>query len=72
MHGLEEAGTGKMRQATGIVPIGLVRRQRLERLVGLPALDAHDGHAVLDQAVVQHGRHPAGLEYHPPTSRCLR
>ena len=45
MHRLEEAGAGQMRQASRVVAIGLVGRQRLERLVGLPALDAHHGEA---------------------------
>jgi transposase len=40
---LEEAGPGEMRQATCIVAVGLVRRQQLQRLISLPALDADDG-----------------------------
>jgi hypothetical protein len=40
MHRLEEAGAGQMRQPSRVVAIGLVGRKRLERLVGLPALDA--------------------------------
>src|SRR6266446_6433267 len=43
MNGLEEAGAGEMRQATCVVAVGLVRRQRLQRLIRLPALDADDG-----------------------------
>jgi hypothetical protein len=39
MNGLEEAGTGEMRQAACIVAIGLVRCRQLQRLIGLPALD---------------------------------
>ena len=45
VYGLEEAGAREMRQAARIVAIGLVRRQRLQRLVGLPALDADHRHA---------------------------
>jgi hypothetical protein len=43
MNGFEETGTGEMRQAACIVAVGLVRRQRLQRLIGLPALDADNG-----------------------------
>src|SRR5262252_9177860 len=42
VNGLEEAGTGEMRQAAGIVAVGLVRCQRLQRLISLPTLDADD------------------------------
>jgi len=43
MNGLEETGACEMSQAACIVAVGLVRRQRLQRLIGLPALDADDG-----------------------------
>jgi hypothetical protein len=43
MNRLEEAGAGEMRQAARVIAVGLVRRQRLQRLIGLPALDANDG-----------------------------
>ena len=71
MNGLEEAGAGEMRQAACIVAVGLVRRQRLQRLIGLPALDADDGQSQLAQAVVEHRRHPAGLEHDPLAGRSL-
>jgi len=45
VHGLEEAGAGEMRQATRVVAVGLVGRQRLQRLRGLPALDTDNRHA---------------------------
>jgi hypothetical protein len=34
MNGLEEAGAGEVRQTACIVAVGLVRRQRLQRLIG--------------------------------------
>ena len=40
MHGLEEPGAGQMRHPSRVIAIGLVGREWLERLVGLPALDA--------------------------------
>jgi hypothetical protein len=43
MHGLEEAGASQMRQTSRIVAISLVGRERLESLVGLPALNADHG-----------------------------
>jgi hypothetical protein len=43
MHTLEEASASEMRQASRVVAIGLVGRERLERLIRLPALDADDG-----------------------------
>ena len=68
MNGLEEASAGKMRQAARIIAIGPVRRQRLQCLIGLTALDAHDGQTQLAQAMVEHRRHPAGLEYDATTT----
>ena len=68
MHGLEEPGAGQMRQTSRVVAIGLVGRQRLERLVGLPAFDADHGKAELAQPVKQDRRHASGLEYDPPTA----
>ena len=38
-HGLEEAGSRRLRQPAGIVAIRLVRRERLQALVFLPALN---------------------------------
>src|SRR5262250_606016 len=45
MDELIEAGAGKMRQTPRIVAISLVGRERLQCLVGVTALDAHDGQA---------------------------
>ena len=72
MGRLEESGAGEMRQAAGIVAVGLVGRKRLQRLIGLPALDADDGHATVAQAVVEHRGHATGLEHDPSASRRLR
>ena len=44
VYGLEEAGTGEMRQTTRIVAVGLVGSQRLQRLRGLAALDTDNWH----------------------------
>jgi hypothetical protein len=43
LHGLKEASAGQMRQPSSVIAIGLVGRKRLERLVGVPALDADTG-----------------------------
>ena len=47
MHRLEEASSGEVRQTPRIIAIGLVGGERLERLVGLSAFDAHHGKAQL-------------------------
>ena len=52
--------------------IGLVGRQRLERLVGLPALDTDHGEAELTQPMEQDRRHASGLEHDPTTARRFR
>ena len=49
MHRLEEASAGQMRQSPSVVAIGLVGRKRLERLIGLPALDADNRKSELAQ-----------------------
>ena len=72
VHGLEEASASQMRQPSRIVAIGLVGRKRLERLVGLPALDADHGEAELAQPVEQDRRHPPGLKDDPTTARRFR
>ena len=69
MHGLEETGARQLRQAARIIAVGLVGRKRLQRLIGLPALDADRGHAALDEPVIKHRGHPAGLEYDALTRR---
>ena len=68
MHGLEEAGASQMRQPSRVVAIGLVGRKRLERLVGLPALDADHRKAELAQPVEQDRRHASGLEHDAMTT----
>ena len=72
MHGLEEAGASQMRQPSRVVAIGLVGRERLERLVGLPALDADHGQTELAQPVEQDRRHSPRLEYDATTTRRFR
>jgi hypothetical protein len=42
MDCFEEARAGEVRQTTRIVAIGFVGRKRLQRLTGLPGLDAND------------------------------
>src|SRR5271165_6605142 len=68
MHGLEEPGASQMRQPSRVIAIGLMGRQRLERLVGLPAFDAGHGKAELAQPVEQDRRHTSGLEDDPTTA----
>src|SRR5580658_6871469 len=68
MHGLEEPGASQMREPSRVIAIGLMGRQRLERLVGLPAFDADHGKAELAQPVEQDRRHASGLEYDPTTA----
>src|SRR4029077_17178592 len=65
VHGLEETSAGQMRQPSRVVTIGLVGRQRLERLVGLPAFHADHGQTQLAQPVKQDRRHSPRLEYDP-------
>src|SRR5271163_1706544 len=61
-----------MREPSRVVAIGLVGRERLERLIGLPAFDADHGQAELAQSVKQDRRHPPGLEHDPTTARRFR
>jgi hypothetical protein len=61
-----------MRQPSCVVAIGLVRRERLERLIGLPALDADHREVKLAQPVEQDRGHASGLEYDPMTARRAR
>src|ERR1700689_2324474 len=68
VHGLEEASASQVRQPPRIVAIGLVGRERLERLVSLPALHADHGQTELVQPVEQDRRHSPGLEYDAMTS----
>jgi len=49
--------------------IGLVGRERLERLIGLPALHADHGQTELAQPVEQDRRHSPRLEYDATTTR---
>src|ERR1700722_9362856 len=68
IHGLEEASASQMRQTSRVVAIGLVGRKRLERLVGLPALDADHRKTKLVQPVKQDWRHSSGLEHDAMTT----
>jgi hypothetical protein len=68
MHGFEEAGAGQMRQPSSVIAIGLVGRKRLERLIGLPALDADHGKAELAKPVEQDRSHSTCFEYDPTTT----
>src|SRR5712671_4460987 len=61
-----------MRQTSRVIAIGLMGGERLERLIGLPALDADHGKAELAQPVEQDWRHASGLEYDPTTTRRFR
>jgi hypothetical protein len=47
-------------------------RERLERLVGLPALDAHHGEAKVAEPVEQDRRHATRFEDDAPTTRRFR
>jgi hypothetical protein len=69
MHRLEEASSGEVRQTTSIIAIGLVGGERLERLVGLPTLDADHWETKLVQPVKQDRRHSPRLEYDATTTR---
>jgi hypothetical protein len=57
-----------MRQPSRVVAIGLVGGERLERLVGLPALDTDHGKAELAQPVEQDRHHASRLEYDATTT----
>src|SRR3984957_20984719 len=72
IHGLEEASASQMRQTSRVVAIGLVGRKRLERLVGLPALDADHRKTKLVQPVKQDWRHASGLEHDAAATRRFR
>ena len=61
-----------MRQPSRIVAVGLVRRERLERLIRLPALDADHRESELAQPVEEDRRHSTRLEYDATTTRRLR
>jgi hypothetical protein len=72
VHGLEEAGASQMRQPSRVIAVGLVGRKRLERLVGLPALDADHRETELAEAVIENRGHPTRLEHDPTTIRRFR
>jgi hypothetical protein len=59
-------------EAPRVIAVGLMRRERLQSLISLPALDADDRPPTLQEPVVEHRSHPAGLEYDPPALRRLR
>jgi len=69
MHGLEEASASQVRQTSRVVAIGLVSRERLERLIGLPAFHADHGQTELAQPVEQDRRDSPRLEYDATTTR---
>ena len=69
MRRLEEASSGEVRQTTSIIAIGLVGGERLERLVGLPTLDADHWETKMVQPVKQDRRHSPRLEYDATTTR---
>ncbi len=50
VHLLVEASPRQLREASGIVRVGLVCFHRLETLMCLVGIDAHDRHAELAQA----------------------
>src|SRR6202034_3885809 len=72
MHGLEEPGASQMRQASRVIAVGLVGGERLERLVGLSALDADHRETKLVQPVKKDRRHASCLEHDPTTTRRFR
>ena len=65
VHGLEEPGTGQMRQPSCVIAIGLVGRQRLERLIGLSAFDADYGQTELNST-----RETGSAPFVPSRIRC--
>jgi len=62
VNGLEEAGAGQVRQTSRVVAVGLVGREGLERLIGLPAFDTGHREAEPAQSVEQDRRDASGLE----------
>src|SRR5580704_11599900 len=72
MHRLEEASSGEVRQTPRIIAIGLVGGERLERLVGVAALDTDHWVTTLVQPVKQNLRHSPRLEYNPTATRRFR
>lgn len=63
VHLFVKAGSGQLRQPGSVMRIGLVRLHRLEALVRLSRIDAHDRDSQLVQASRNPRRHPAGLDY---------
>src|ERR1700758_2611189 len=70
--GLKDPGASQMREPSRVVAVGLVGRERLERLIRLPALDAHHGKAELAQPMEQDRRHAPSLEDNPMATRRFR
>ena len=60
-----------MRQTASVIAICLVPRQRLQSLIRLPAFNALDRDALLDQPVIEHGCHSARLEDDLRTRRSI-
>ena len=61
-----------MRQPARVVAVGLVGRERLERLIRLPALYTDHREAKLAQPVEQDRRHASSLEDDPMATRRFR
>src|SRR6516165_4443514 len=72
MHGLEEASSGEMSQASRVIAIGLVGREGLERLIRLPALDTDHGKTQLAKPVEQDRGHSTSFEYDAKTTGRFR
>ena len=68
VHGLEEPGASQMRQPSRVVAVGLVGRERLERLIRLPALYADHGKTQLAEPVEQDRGHSTCFEYDAKTN----
>ena len=72
VHGLEEPCASQMRQPARVVAVGLVGRERLERLIRLPALYTDHREAELAQPMEQDRRHASSLEDDPMATRRFR
>src|SRR4030095_3694455 len=70
MDGFEEPSARQLRQPPRIIAVGLVRRQRLQSLIGLPALNADDRHSQRFKTMEERWRHSTRLENDPLTAWC--
>lgn len=64
MHLLVEAGARQLREARGVVRIGLVSLHRLQALVSLPRADTDDRDAPISNTQCNRWGHSAGLDHH--------